>query len=373
MSTDLLNRYRDSFGLSEADIEKLSVFIATLDHYAYLSGNDFFMDCFFDDSRGIVVAHGRPRETSIYRQNITGAEVLRENEPLVFTCRELKAPLQEGDALSQENRVVLQKTDPVFSDESGRVIGVLVMEQDVTQEIEASNRLTSLGEVTAKLLHDNMLKDGMPDIQSEQLKNDVFVREINHRVKNNLQTISSIIRMQRRHCDSEEARDILSDTLSRIDSVSALYECMLMTPGDHTDCYALSRIILENFQRLHNIPEKKISVRLTGDHIFLTYEEMQAYAIILNELLQNAWRHGLKDRPEGEIEVILRSGTLYSSVSVKNPGTFTGEGENDGLGLRLCRNLIAGTLKGTLSYSSTSDTTTATVSIRMPASETLKQ
>ncbi|MHB0869112.1 MAG: sensor histidine kinase [Chloroflexota bacterium] len=181
-----------------------------------------------------------------------------------------------------------------------------------------------------------------------------LIREIHHRVKNNLQTIAALLRMQARRTGSPEVLDMLKQSINRILSIALVHE-FLSKEESPEDTSAISmrdvtqRILSEVTQGILD-PAKSIRITLEGDDFLLPPQQATSCALVINELLQNAVEHGFEVKNEGTIRVTLRNESNRLVIEVDD----TGQGlppnfdiERDGsLGLQIVQTLVREDLKG---------------------------
>ncbi|MHB1317676.1 MAG: sensor histidine kinase, partial [Anaerolineae bacterium] len=193
-----------------------------------------------------------------------------------------------------------------------------------------------------------------------------IVREVHHRVKNNLQVIASIMRMESRRATQSETRQALDDSVQRILSVAVVHE-FLSQQGQGTTINlrdVAGRIVTQVQQSL--LPkDRDITLSLTGPDIWLRAERATQSALIINELVQNAIEHGMAERGQGQIRVdLVDTGTSVRMV-VSDDGTGLGEdfdlSRNANLGLQLVQNMVQRDLRGQFLLTSDGDGTCATV------------
>lgn len=179
-------------------------------------------------------------------------------------------------------------------------------------------------------------------------KHTTFLKEIHHRVKNNLQNVASILRMQIRRLDGISAEQALNDSISRIMSIAVVHETLCQGEIGMVDL----RRLMDNVSRLSlsGQLEPKIKVDILGPSMMIPSKEATSLALILNELIQNAARHAYKGQSEGKLSIILEEAANNVSVTIKDGGSGLPEGFNpdkDGnLGLTIVRTLVKDDLRG---------------------------
>ncbi len=178
-----------------------------------------------------------------------------------------------------------------------------------------------------------------------------MVQEIHHRVKNNLQMIASLLRLQSRRTGSEEVRQVLGDSVSRILSVAAVHEFLSEHESRVINIKDISRRILDQL-RQGVMDEEGIRFNLRGPNIYLPTQQATACALIINELLQNALEHGFSSSQGGEILVELQDNADRVTLKISDSGGGLPEGfdleEDSHLGLTIVQTLVKDDLKGGL-------------------------
>jgi len=177
-----------------------------------------------------------------------------------------------------------------------------------------------------------------------------MIQEIHHRVKNNLQTIASLLRLQARRTDSDEARHELVDSVSRILSVAAVHEFLSEHESRVINLKDVCRRILDQLRQGVVSGQEGIRFTLAGPNVYLPTQQATACALIVNELLQNALEHGFSPSEGGEIEVELQDGADTVTLKIRNTGRGLPEGfnlEQDiHLGLTIVQTLVEDDLRG---------------------------
>jgi two-component sensor histidine kinase len=196
------------------------------------------------------------------------------------------------------------------------------------------------------------IQDVTDEVRKEQeLKiKSAMIQEIHHRVKNNLQTIAALLRMQARKTSSEEVAEQLRQTLSRILSIAVVHEFLSKDEQAVINIHEVSNRILDEVTHGTLDPEKKIALRLEGTkQFYLPAQQATSCALVINELLQNAVEHGYRARKEGTIRVRLDQTDDSMVVEIRDDGDGLPDGfdlERSGLGLRIVQTLVREDLKG---------------------------
>ncbi len=177
-----------------------------------------------------------------------------------------------------------------------------------------------------------------------------MIQEIHHRVKNNLQVIASLLRMQGRRSESEEVKRSLEDSVRRILSVAVVHEFLSEQEGRIINIKDVSQRIVHHTRQGILQPDKRIRLTVHGPSIYLPAQQATTCALVINELLQNAVEHGYERKPGGTIAVNLRDDGDKVVIAVADdgqglPDDFSLE-QADSLGLQIVQTLVQDDLKG---------------------------
>jgi two-component system, sensor histidine kinase PdtaS len=185
----------------------------------------------------------------------------------------------------------------------------------------------------------------------ELMTKDATIREIHHRVKNNLQTVAALLRLQARRLQVPEGRDALEEAVRRVGSIAIVHETLSHTPEELIDFDDIADRVMAMAGEV-SAPETRVRPRRIGGFGVLPAAIATPLAMVLTELLQNALEHGLTDDSTGLLEVVVnRSGDRLGVVVADNgkglPEGFDVESAAS-LGLQIVRTLIVGELGGVL-------------------------
>jgi two-component sensor histidine kinase len=166
----------------------------------------------------------------------------------------------------------------------------------------------------------------------------VLAQEIHHRVKNNLQTVASLLRLQARS-DDVDPRKALEDSVNRVLAIAAVHEVLTQRRDEEVD-------LEELFDRLRSMlvqglgAEKTVQADL--EPIAIAGDRATALALVFSELLQNALEHGGRSV---RVELAKRNGQVVLAIADDGAGIT---GEESGTGLSIVRALVRDELRGTL-------------------------
>jgi len=188
------------------------------------------------------------------------------------------------------------------------------------------------------------------------LSKEATIREVHHRVKNNLQTIAALLRLQGRRLDSQEAQMALAESERRIRSIAIVHETLAREASDFVHFADVIVPLVAVVQEATTSEDMQVEFDVKGDAGMLPGDIATPLAIILNELMQNAVDHAFgvdnKGTKKGTLVIDLDRGSHGLNVTVVDDGIGLPEGfdleASQGLGTSIMKTLITSELGGTI-------------------------
>jgi two-component sensor histidine kinase len=204
--------------------------------------------------------------------------------------------------------------------------------------------------------------------REQELKvKEATIREVHHRVKNNLQTIASLLRIQARRTDSEAAAHALSEAVERVSSMAVVHELLAASTEERVDFEQAARTVVDMVRQGLAGASSAIEVTVEGATGQVPASTATSLALVLAELVHNAIEHGIADRGEGVVRVTMRRLPAELHLVVRDDGAGLPAGfdlaSSANLGLAIVRTVVEDDLRGTLSFGGGRGTT---VTIRVP-------
>jgi two-component sensor histidine kinase len=247
-------------------------------------------------------------------------------------CEPIVEEFEQGSDVTLLCRCVpIVTADPSYDQLGGseqpRVTGGLLLVRDVT-ELRKRDRLL--------------------------LSKDATIREIHHRVKNNLQTISSLLRLQARRLSNPEAKAAVSESVRRIRTIALVHESLSREPGEDIAFIEIVRPLLRLAEEGLQSPDRPVRFKVSGDGGRIPAHTATPLSVVLTELLQNAVDHGFPEGSRGgDVAVSLAHSTGQLHVEVVDNGRGVDPGfdldATTGLGLSIVRTLVTTELNGSIS------------------------
>jgi PAS domain S-box-containing protein len=224
-----------------------------------------------------------------------------------------------------------------LSDWRGRILSRIVVFRDITDRKRAEEHIK----------------------QSLEEKK-VLLREIHHRVKNNLQVISSLLNLQSAYIDDCQYREMFKESQNRVKSMSLIHEKLYQSENlANIDFEEYVRALTNGLIRSYGINTDKVSLEVEVDNVSLGIDTAIPCGLIINELVSNSLKHAFPGG-KGEILVSLHSNNGITELTVKDNGVGIPEDihikNTTSLGLRLVCILAQDQLSGNITLMRTNGT-----------------
>ena len=207
----------------------------------------------------------------------------------------------------------------------------------------------------------------------ELITKDATIREIHHRVKNNLQTVAALLRLQARRIGSASGREALDEAVRRVGAIAVVHETLSQTYEEEVEFDAVADQLLALVREVGGETATAaggVRLRRTGSFGTVGSDVATPLAMVLTEVLQNAMEHGFPDGRSGTIEVAVTSTgagleVLVTDDGVGLPDDFDPE-RSRSLGLSIVQTLL-GELGGTLHIARRDDASGTVVGLVLPS------
>ena len=230
---------------------------------------------------------------------------------------------------------------PLF-DDNGKLIGIVGSARDVTEQKRIEKRLEDLLQQTEA--------DAKADVETKE----ILLREINHRVKNNLSSFIGMLyaeKKQSRRNLNEAQMEHVDSLINRVKGISIAHELLSRSRWAPISLFTLSEKIVHSLN--HLIPvDRFIKTKITPSAVSLDTDQTHSMAVVINELFSNCIKHaaGAGEETEVSIEIKEKKGKITYIYSDNGPG-FPEEvlnSESYNVGLYLVKNIVRQNLMGTV-------------------------
>ena len=189
------------------------------------------------------------------------------------------------------------------------------------------------------------------DAQRNLKVKSALLQEMHHRVRNNLQTVAGLLRMQMRR--SKDQSGILQESVNRVQSIAAVHDLLSREDIGVTTLDEVAKRVVDEVSGGLTPPGSRFRFHVQGQAVEVASRQATLLALLVNEIVANSLRHGLRDRADGDIWIKGRVEGGDAVVTIEDngsglPDAFGPEHET-GLGLQIIRTLVGTDLSGTLS------------------------
>ena len=191
--------------------------------------------------------------------------------------------------------------------------------------------------------------------EQQLLTKDATIREIHHRVKNNLQTVASLMRIQMRRTTSDEAKEALEQAIRRVSAIALVHNTLAEGFSDEVNFDEVFESSMRLVGELATDSSREIKLRIEGKFGQLDSALATPLAVALTEVVTNAASHGLGEHG-GSILITPRQTAKQLTIEVEDNGAgFDKDAIGKGLGTQIIKTLIEGELRGKISWFSPKD------------------
>ncbi|MFO7446329.1 MAG: histidine kinase dimerization/phosphoacceptor domain -containing protein [Ignavibacteriaceae bacterium] len=191
-------------------------------------------------------------------------------------------------------------------------------------------------------------------INNSQKEKEVLLKELHHRVKNNLQVISSLLNLQSSFINKKNTEELFKESKNRIKSISLIHELLYQSKDFAlVDFRAYTENFIHHIAASYDVNPGKIIFRILINNVFLSMDAAIPCGLILNEVVSNSIKHAFKTSESGEIciEMNKENDKFLLKIYDNGSGIKDEEIKKEGLGIVIIRSLVQ-QLSGSLNFKS---------------------
>ncbi|MGO1054490.1 sensor histidine kinase [Crossiella sp. CA198] len=307
------------------------------------------------DAAGTVV-FASPNALSAYHRMGHAADLV--GVALAPLTRSLVSDPFDATEVAQRMRTALDGNPSTRVEAEARGATVLFRALPLRPRGKAAGALVLVRDVTEVTRRDRAL-----------MSKDATIREIHHRVKNNLQTVAALLRLQSRRTNNTEARQVLAESVRRVTSIALVHETLSMSVDERV---SLDDVVDQVIPMMSDVAtaETRVVVRREGKFGVVQAELATPLVMVLTELVQNAFEHAYTPGQRGEVVVHAERSAKWLDVVITDDGRGLPQGfsleRTDRLGLQIVRTLVESELRGSLSLRSRQGTKGTEAVLRVP-------
>ncbi len=293
---------------------------------------------------------------------------------LGYTREEVLGRKPEDFATEESREKILERREEINTSRQRTYDNLVLLKKDGTSLSVIMNATTVFDKEGAPtgsfafVTDVSALKEAQEKLSTSLGEKEVLLMEVHHRVKNNMQIISSLLSLQGRLVKGRDAKNLFTETRGRIMSMAFVHEQLYQSPDlAHIDVAGYVKTLSEQIFLAYKLQASRTSFEMEVDDISLDIDHLIPAGLILNELLTNAIKYGVAERRDAHVKVSLRADGSDYVMEVSDDGPGLPEGFDpecsETLGVQLIGALVA-QLEGELSWQSNGG---AKFTVRIPA------
>ncbi|MFH1323146.1 MAG: histidine kinase dimerization/phosphoacceptor domain -containing protein [Methanobacteriota archaeon] len=179
------------------------------------------------------------------------------------------------------------------------VLGQATIERTESKEI--AGYIGTITDITERKHAEEQLKESLKE-------KEILLREIHHRVKNNMQVISSLLMLQEELSEDEKVIEMLKDSQNRITSMALIHEKLYRSENlSKIDLKEYIDDLVSGLFQSYGISEDKVALNINAENVLLEIDSAIPCGLIINELVSNSLKHAFPEDEIGEINIFIRS------------------------------------------------------------------
>lgn len=292
----------------------------------------------------------------------TAQEVLGKKDEEIYENPEIGRSTMENDYRIMESgyseiveeiiegpqgRQVFLSTKTPRLDADGRIIGIIGVACNITDR--------KLAEKELRKAHDDLevrVQERTAELQDSLNEKEILLREIHHRVKNNMQVISGLLMLQEEFSNDGKFIEMIKESQNRIASMALIHEKLYRSESlSKIDFKEYVDDLISSLFESYGVTENKVKLKVTVESISIGIDAAIPCGLIINELVSNSLKHAFPGDKNGEIEISMSStGNDMIELLVRDNGIGIPEGidfrKTESLGLHIVNILVENQLHG---------------------------
>jgi PAS domain S-box-containing protein len=235
--------------------------------------------------------------------------------------------------------------EEVITDAGGQIRWLQTIKRPIVSPDGAANQVLGIAtDITARKQVERALQQALEQIKSSLHEKEILLKEIHHRVKNNMQVITSLLSLQSKRIKDQQAFSVFQDSQNRVKSMALIHETLYQSED-------LSRInfaeylqkLIAHVSRSYRLNPEAVRIKIKVEDISLPIDLAVPCGLIINELASNSLKYAFPADKRGEVNIVFeRADALYvlrvSDTGVGLPADFDPE-TSKSLGMKLVRML----------------------------------
>jgi PAS domain S-box-containing protein len=251
---------------------------------------------------GILVVDSR-RNIAVYNRLFADMWQIPDS---VLRTKDERAVLREQALRVRDHDAFCKRMDEIYQNPELDTFDVVELSNDrIFERISKPQRIgyTIVGRVF-NFRDVTRQKEMEAEIERALREKETLLKEIHHRMKNNMQVVSSLLFMQSRTCDDPHLKEILRESQNRVKSIALVHEELYQSMDlDRIDYTRYLRKIVRNIFDTYKVSPDQISLQFSEERVYLTISKAVPCSLIVNELISNSIKHACPDKRPGTISI----------------------------------------------------------------------
>jgi two-component sensor histidine kinase len=333
-------------------IEKLSVWLFNQEKDAVISMGEYDLQQRKFEKENIIYKEKHPT----YFKAISENEILLA--PNVYTN---KNTYELADDYFKPNNIISLMDIPLRLE--GELVGVMCFEKTgKTERIFSKNDQAfalSLAIVFASNLEARQRRALQYKLNQELKEKNILIKEIHHRVKNNLSVVSSLINLQSGKAKDDYHKSLFDECRNKIHTISGIHDIVYKSKSfSEIVVKEYFESLLTNLKNFFSLENEQIDFKFSIEDLMLNIDQALPMALIINEVVTNSFKHAFNGAQPGKISVEIKreANKLALTISDNGIGFNLANFRSDSLGMEIIRGLVE-QLSGEYSYTGNTGTT----------------
>lgn len=238
----------------------------------------------------------------------------------------------------------------------GEIIGVVCFEHRDTSRVwnlQEQKFGLVVAQILSLALETSARQQARNELQASVDEQKVLLKEVHHRVKNNLSIISSLLNLQANKAKDDYHKSLFNESRNRLNSIAAVHQLLYQSKSfSSVDIQKYLEEILANLNASFSVANKKINIKKQIESVQLDVSKAIPLALIVNELVTNSYKHAFKNMKEGAIEISLdeKANIIRLKISDNGPGYDASAASGSSVGLEIIQGLVS-QIDGQMEYS----------------------
>ncbi len=220
----------------------------------------------------------------------------------------------------------------------GSEVNVSVLGYPVTLKDGQMGLCWIFSDITNRKKNEKMIKNSL-------MEKEILLKEVHHRVKNNLQIIGSLLKFQTKYIKDPEAMEIFKESQNRIRSISMIHEKLYQTKDlSRVEFSGYVKTLITQLFIAFGIQPDEISFTVNANNIFLSVDNAIPCGLIINEIVTNSLKYAFPDNRKGHISIDVSYNNTHYTLKIADDGVGMPEGyeidKPETLGLQLVNTLV---------------------------------